>query len=524
MRTISKLALVAALLVVAPAVQASTTLNREVVDPAGAMKASSDLDAIRAIVTPALAALEKRDYATAIAGFDQAMNDPHFAGLNADARYGVQYLRGVAEHQAHQNDKAFTDFEQAGQVSPGSRDADYWFSYCSAAGALNKDEAVIDGLTRLATDFPNDAGDLRMEFVSDFVRRASLLKDGGARHRALLEALYAAHYTSDNPVWHTDGLWFQLFKIYADAGQDDKALSVLGDIKEPWIALEIGTDKRYRHFADAEKAAGSDRLDYAAVQARSLDQGRKILADNPKLLAASFSLADQLMEANQLSDALKVIDDALAKLASDPDYFTDKDEQLNWVYDTRSRVLARLGRWDEAEAAEIKGRDVAMAAGDDTVSQTINLADLYYVEGKAQLAVDTVKEMKPEQSSPYGLMSAQEARVCGYAQLNDQAHLAESLDYMRSHAEDGTAPLESALECVGDVDGLAKLIVGKLDDADSRTGMLAELQDYLPEPNPSPFAAKMMTVWQAAKARADVQASVAKYGYIESVPALASPH
>ena len=110
------------------------------------------------------------------------------------------------------------------------------------------------------------------------------------------------------------------------------------------------------------------------------------------------------------------------------------------------------------------------------------------------------------------------ARACAYAQLNDQANLATPLQYLREHAKDGSQLFEVALLCAHDSDAVAKEIVARLVDPDTRQSKLAEIQDYLPEPGQSPWDKDTTARWLVVRGRPDVQAAIAKVGRIESYP------
>ena len=109
--------------------------------------------------------------------------------------------------------------------------------------------------------------------------------------------------------------------------------------------------------------------------------------------------------------------------------------------------------------------------------------------------------------------------VCAYVQLKNAAKAGESLQYMKAHARDGVLPLQGALVCAGDADGLAKALIESLEDPERRATTLLGMQTYRDSPAPQSAWTKERqafehTVW----ARPDVRAAIDKYGRIESYP------
>lgn len=307
-------------------------------------------------------------------------------------------------------------------------------------------------------------------------------------------------------------MWSDLFEIYATQGNDDKAREILPALVSPGSVLDIRVDNRFARFV----AADPGRFDYAKAQDAEIATDRQLADAHPDLLAGAHSLADDLANAGQLDAALKVDDDAIARAQADHQAYSDGGDYLRWIHDGRAGTLARLGRWDEAAAEMVLARQ--LSGSDDTVSQTINLADLYYEMGKPQDALDTVKNVADGNASPYGQMSANEARACAYAEQGDTARLAEALHYATAHIDDGWAPARSALLCAGDVDRLAAQVIARLDNPDTRVDTLVSVQDYMPLPHPSAMQTRMADTWTKVVARDDVRAAIARYGIVISLP------
>lgn len=504
-------ALVAVMLAAAP--QISVAKSKEA---AGAK--ASDLAVFRALLDQGYEKARKGDFAGAAESVQSAVDSPAFPQMDADARFSTLYLLAMTELYSDQAQKAYDHMVEASRLSPDSRDGDYWLLLCDITLALDKDEEATDALTTVATTYPDALKGSSSDLVYRVTNAADRLKDDNMRYQRLLIALRAANWTPENPFWTAEDLWFDLFSIYAGKGDEARARELLAGFTEPGSIMKLQVEKRYAAFAPADTDAYPKALDHA------LETTRALAAAHPDRIQGPVAMAEQLMEINRLPEALKILDDALAKIDAAPKdkpAFTDLDDYLNWTYDQQSRVLRLMGHGDDAVAALRKGRDTG---SDGQVSQRINLADLLGELGRPQDALAEVKDMTEEGSSPYGIMSAEEARVCAYAQTSDKTGLDKSLTYMRAHADDGQAPLQSALLCVNDLDGLAKSIIAQLDDPDQRSIALSDLQTYLPEPALSVWAKTLQARRAELLARADLKAAIARYGVIRSYPIFRGDH
>jgi tetratricopeptide (TPR) repeat protein len=239
-------------------------------------------------------------------------------------------------------------------------------------------------------------------------------------------------------------------------------------------------------------------------------------------MRASVRLAHRLERANQLEEALAVLDGVLQKLAEAPDGappFDDLD-QLHWVEHYRVRVLQKLGRWDEAIAGQIRARDASLVGDEDLASQRLNLGELYVLLGQPEEALVAIEAIKAEGdgASPYGLAVAAAIRICAYVQLGDEANLASALAYLRENGDSSDWALRTGLLCANDQRGLARVIMERLEDSSTRSDALEGLQDYLPSPHETKFSAVLDERFEAVRSRADVRAAIAKYGRILSWP------
>lgn len=482
-----------------------------------ATTSASAQGAFQAILDQAERAAENSDWEGAAESFEAAVDHPVFAALSPDAQFHILVLTAMTETFSEKDDKAWAHIQQAGATAPDQCDGDYWALYGQIAMANGKTEAAIDAYTKTAREFPAAMADIDESRLNDVVRAAHKLKDGDVRYQALLEAIRAAHYQPDDGFSSASWVNFSLFKLYIEKGDEAHARAVAADVaSDPDGVVTLQIERRYMPYAPSDPKA------FETAQSTDIARLRAVTIAHPDRMLGPVYLGSALRRANRLPEALKVVDDALARVDAAPKdnpAFTDLDEQLNWAYDTRARILAAMGRNDESIAALEKGRDIALAADSDVVSQRINLGDRLVSVGRPKDALQQVKDVDDKNAAPYGVMSAYEVKVCAYAELGDAGNLKAALAYMTAHAEDGQEPLQSAQVCAGDLDAMAKQLMVRLDDPDERNQALSSVQTYLTPAGQSAWQKTIAERYKALLARPDVKAAIDKYGVIRSYPA-----
>ncbi|ESQ78611.1 hypothetical protein [Asticcacaulis sp. YBE204] len=480
--------------------------------PAGPETIETDFASMYRLMMQAADETTKGDNARAVDTLKAVIRHPRFVDLPLESQFATFHALALSLYANGATQEAYDRLLQAGVIAPALRDADYWFALADICSQMGKEEEALDAVIVVAQKWPDAVSATESEYVFSLLTRAKALDDGGARRLKLLEALYAGKYTSENPFMLAEGLWFDLFEIYVQKGEREKATALAKDFIEVGSLVRLHIDNRYTAF----RAAARPDLN-AAVDA-SIKRAKMRAEAHPALIEGANTYALELVDANRPAEALKVIDAALKTAEVSPPSFTDVEEHLNWALDARNYILGKLGRWKDAETAQIKARDYALSKDMDVVSQKLNLGSFYYQQGKPDLALEEVAGVDLTQTSPYGIMVAEEIRACAYAQKGETEKLKASLDFMKGQAKDGYAPLRSALLCANDQDALAALIVAKLDDPDTRSDTLIDVQTYLPEPAPTPYMAELDARRAKIIARPDVQAAVAKYGVILSIP------
>ncbi|RKP55671.1 hypothetical protein [Pararobbsia silviterrae] len=443
--------------------------------------------------------------------------DPNFATASVGLQASIDIMLAGCEQANGEVDAAYADMLRAGQSDPAIRSAAYWLSLSVLASTTRRYDIAAVAMAGSVSADTARAAQLDSRLLRDIVNDTHSLKDGEPDRELLLRALDEAHYAPRNGVdiWTVESFWLELFELDVAHGRDADARALLDRIDIPSMIASIRADSRYRRFVEGNPAFS----DGAQINERYV-ANRKTFADaHPRQIGSVAAHAVALMEVGRFVDALALLDDAIARAAppaaSAPHAFDDERENLRWALDDRSHVLWRMGRWDEAIATETQARENAMSAGGDMVSQRINLADLLYLRGKPRDALAELAGVTSETASDYGLLEADEVRVCAAVQLGDQDMLKTSLDRLRSHRDDAPGPLRAALMCADDEAGLAAMIAARLDDPLTRNDELGALQIHLPEPHPTEFEALLAKRFDAVRNRAEVRAAIDKVGFVE---------
>src|SRR5690606_11599164 len=143
--------------------------------------------------------------------------------------------------------------------------------------------------------------------------------------------------------------------------------------------------------------------------------------------------------------------------------------------------------------------------------QTINLAGAHCRQGRPQQALEMLAEVEEAEASDFGLMAAQSIRACAHRLLGNRAAHRAALDYLLDHADDGYVPLRSALLMADELDLLAEVVIGRLDDPVTRLDMLIDLQIYLQPAHRTAIEAEEAARFEAFRMRPDIQAAVDRY-------------
>ena len=441
------------------------------------------------------------------------LSDPAFAQLTGKERHSAYLMYGAALSQQDKHEPAKKPLALASAMSEAG--APDWYLRVDNSYSAGDYIDAARAAAKLARNWPD-----RLRSFSDraIFKMGNEAQNGDAETAGeLLSALFDAKWKPESPYKTADALWLGLIRIRLSQGDTAGAKDAAAAISDPDAIITMRSDKRF----DALVAADPQRYDVPKAYDCKLADERAASAAAPDVLEGVIHIADTLYHMNRMQEALDLIDTALARGKADPKAFRDAADMLNWALDQRSHILFALGRNDEAFETLERGA-AEKEHGMPNISQAINLADEYTVYDRPKDALRALTQFDPSDTSAYGRVALDDARVRAYFALGDKDNLAKTLAEMKTLQGDGTRPSLTGMLFVGDLDAAAALVVSQIEDPVTRADMLASLQDYQIVSHPAPGERTLHTNWVAMRARPDVAAAISKFGRIASYAVVAS--
>jgi tetratricopeptide (TPR) repeat protein len=383
-------------------------------------------------------------------------------------------------------------------------------SRVNAAYRLQDTGETIIGLTELVQKSPERLDHLNNRFIMGQLGEAKKKLPHGST-LSLLQALYAAHWKLE---WDLEPsrVWQDFALLLLEQNRVPEAVEVSSHVTDEYRVISMRADRRF----DAITVANPAQFDVDAALKRNREHFQSAAERAPKSLAPEMAVTNLLMEEQHYSAALAAADGVVAaiRLRADPkQWYDDFDDQYAWVLDSRSRLLRRLGRWDEG-VDQLAAASWVLDKDGKNVSQVINLGELYCDLGKPQDALGALVRLGTDMSS-YGRMQEASVRLDAAVQLADTEQTEKWLAFIREHQMDAPRTYEDALLLMNDADTAAKWLIERLEDRDLRSATLLSIQDYA-VPQLTPRQAELEKRRRALIARPDVQAEIRKVGKIES--------
>jgi tetratricopeptide (TPR) repeat protein len=443
-----------------------------------------------------------------LAALERFMSTPTYRGMPTEQRTA---LRGVYLGSLAGTGRATEAYKELKSLTDSGADATgaLWLYRTQAALVLKDHLDAMKSFTVLLQKWPLLASSVNDEFVFEaFRQEGDATAARSERIRGLL-ALYDSKWTPHDPFTVLDGQRLELVRGLMEQNQVGKAREVAATISYPNTIASMRMARRF----DAVIPTAQSQADLADLADRYIQTLRDKVRETPERLSGANALASSLYDRAKLTEALAVVDDAIARATpadGGKSPFSDMD-QLIWTYNRKADILLYLGRGEEAIAA-MKSGAARLELGANNVSQQLNLGQFYMLMGRPEEALTATDQVGEGNVSGYGRMDREGIRAQAYLQLHDMAKYRASLSYMTAHAEDAPFWLFDVLLASGDDDAAARQLIKLMKDPARQAGALDELQDYVaPETTPEPIKMRAARL-KALRERADVKAAVASAG------------
>ena len=472
-------------------------------------------DALYEIIERGRQALLAEKFVDAGNAFDQALRSPQFSGLPPTVQFLTLYLAAFAA-QGREDYLGAHEFIVLATEYPDAA-AEHWSMRARLAYSVENWADAGAAITTVAKRWPKSLGDLNDHLVQRVAYKLQQDKNLAGARVDLLGALFAAGFKRE---WDTEpsGLWQDLALDALQKHDLKRAREVLKRIDEPDTLVRMRIDRRFDELRAAEPKA----FDIAAAAAAEAKRWRELWRVNPRKLAPLVQYTYALYVVGDFRQMVELADRAVAQNATGTKgkpAFEDEDasEQMDWIYDQKSRALRRLGKWDEALAAQ-EAAARQHEGDDDMVSQAINLGFAYNYLRRPADALQAIEAIDWGKSlSPYGRMQLQHVRLRAYLQQGKRDEAEKVFAFMRENRADAQDTWQIVMLDWGDLDGAAALFISRLRDPDQRSDALYSAQDFQARTR-LPEEIEETKRWQALMERKDVTAAIDAVGRRESQP------
>ncbi|HDS0924532.1 TPA: hypothetical protein QDZ10_003023 [Stenotrophomonas maltophilia] len=457
------------------------------------------------------AALQQADRGDSLGAsivIDRLLVDPRLADIGIENRSHAWAAAAMVASTQKQSAVALQRMQQALAINPLNASARLQLAWLQMV-EQQQPEAAADSVLRAIAD-GDGAPDMSPEMVWQLDTQ---LKQQPAKRLALLQGLFESG-------WKIEGiepaeLWVVLATLQAEAGQGDKVAATLERIDAPIPLIRLRADKRF----DTYLRRDDPRHDPVAAARRHIDRQRVDTMLAPGLNEAAVELSGALMVAGELQEVVGMTEKLAVAAAEATAAPASKGRYVAWMLDIRSRALRRLGKPEEAVAAQQLALRMTDPQG-DTVSQNLNLASLYVALGRPQLARDVMQDVGSS-ISEYGASTQALIELRAALQLKDAAAAQRARDRLLANRALTPHHYREGLLVDHRMDEAAASLLEQLADPMERGTALFDLQDVRRAPT-LPADAQLQASWDELKQRADVQAAVNRVGRIDSYPLFAN--
>lgn len=483
-----------------PVAGAATAASGATVDTTG--EAPTVNAAFLAEVGAALQQAEGGDSLGAAITLDRLLDDPRMAMLDVDERSDVWASAAMVAGAQKQNDIALQRLQRALVINPHNAYARLrlaWTQMVETQPTAAADNVILALADTRAE--PDMSAEMVWQLDMD-------LKHLPAKRLAVLQGLFEHHWKSDGiePV----ELWSILAILQVEAGQGDKVAATLARIDAPIPLVRLRADKRFDRYLRRD----DPRYDPAAAVRRQIDRLRVDTLLSPGVNETAVELSSALMVAGELQEVVGMTTPLADAAAAGREAPPEMARHIAWMLDTRSGAYRRLGKADEAVAAQLLALRMTDPEG-DTVSHKLNLAHLYAALHRPSMAREAMRDLRD--LSTYGRSTQAVIELQIALQLNDAPAAARAREQLFASRADTPGHYRQALLLENRMDEAAASLIAQLADPMDRSNALLDLQD-MRDATPLPEEVLLTARWKQLTQRADVQAAVRRVGRIESYP------
>lgn len=448
------------------------------------------------------------DYLAGIAGM------PDFAEQTEDTRFRVYLGLGFAESALGKAQDALEHLELAkplGQTNPA-----FWQMYMLAAGQLEDFPKAIHAAAILASRFPEISSDWADEFLFALLRESRGVAEAQSDRMVLLDALWRNEFKPEDSTRSMDGFWIELLNAKLAADDTSGAASVASTLHTPDAVRDLTIYRAYEQFAPESPAKA-----WQEAAEGQISMYRDLVGQQPELAKPSSRLGSWLTRAGRPAESLIVLDAALKRIDDAPrgvSAYDDQAEYLAWLHNGRAIALLSMGLWDQAVQAQEESFRVAQAVEAGSLSQAVNMAEIYLYVGQFDRAVETARTANPDLGSAYGQMSVKWTEACANKMAGRDAQASEIVDDMVEMATVAFPAVAAAIACVRPEADAAQFLIDSLDNEATREDALQFLQRPLLAKSAPPAYTAINDRVEALRQREDVLEAVAEYGRIVEWP------
>ncbi|MEM6555568.1 MAG: tetratricopeptide repeat protein [Pseudomonadota bacterium] len=301
--------------------------------------------------------------------------------------------------------------------------------------------------------------------------------------------------------------------VLVELGDLEAAKKIGQRLSNPQVQIRLHLLHKFESVRD-DLGLGIDWDITAAYEAHLAKLNSQRLA-YPHLIEAHNDYLLLLKALGRDQETITVAERVLAQHDSDPEQFTDRDQQLNWLLNSKAYAHANLGQLDAAIAAFERAIDSG-EDGHTNVSQVINLAITLQNAGQHDRAITTLERMGDP--SAFGKMFEHRLRACAQ-HARGQIDLArQTLVLLENNFSDNLSAIQDVYACLGLEEKGAELMIERLSDPNLQDDAFMSM--LVPKARPDKIGAGNATsiTLRYVLARDDVQSAAAKVGRLVELP------